>query len=337
MSGEGTGRIPPWMWALAAVATVGGVALLASRDRRPEPPQSFRYEMGDLERVDPASVIFSETAPIEPEILALHAVAATPDGRIYAAGEGAVAVCDLDGALLGRYAVMGTPTCMAVAPDGEILLGMTDRIAVIEAGGAPKADWTGLGDQAHVTAIVADAEHVYVADAGNRVVLCLDRQGNPMARIGEEDAAKDIPGLIVPSPYFDVALDDGGALWAVNPGRHGLESYRPNGELITAWYRPSMEIDGFCGCCNPCHVAFRPDGTLVTAEKGIARVKLYSVERKLLGVVAGPEAFRGGPTEAFSGDLHVPFGDLAVDARGRVLVIDVNRNAIRVFEEKEPA
>ena len=64
------------------------------------------------------------------------------------------------------------------------------------------------------------------------------------------------------------------------------------------------------------------DGRFVTAEKGVVRVKLYSGAGKLQTVVAGPQHFRDTPV------------DLAVDARGRVLVLDGRRKSVRVFEAK---
>jgi hypothetical protein len=334
VSAKSNRQFPPWVWGLITVLAVGAVVLLASGDRRSEPSQAFRYEIGEYEKIDPALVTHTELPSIDPGISALSALATSAGGRIYAAGTGVLAVYDLDGAELVRHAIFGQPNCLAVSPDGEIFLGMDDHVEVLDSTGESKAVWPNLGDRAHVTSITASGEDVYVADAGNRVVVRLDRQGKVLARMGKKDADKDIPGFIVPSPCFDVAFDNAGALWAVNPGRHGLENYRSTGELVTAWYRPSMELDGFCGCCNPAHVAFRSDGSLITAEKGLARVKVYSVDQKLLGVVAPPEAFHESPLGAFSEEVEVHFLDLAVDARNRVLLLDGRRNVIRVFQEK---
>jgi hypothetical protein len=98
-----------------------------------------------------------------------------------------------------------------------------------------------------------------------------------------------------------------------------------------------MEPDGFCGCCNPAHIAFRSDGTMVTVEKGLVRVKLYSVDQKLLGFVAGPDAFRSTPGGPFSAELDMPLLDVAVDANDRILIVDGRSNTVRVFKIEEPA
>ena len=61
----------------------------------------------------------------------------------------------------------------------------------------------------------------------------------------------------------------------MNPGRHKIEAYTFDGELETSWGTPATTIGGFSGCCNPTHIAMLPDGSFVTSEKGLARVKVY--------------------------------------------------------------
>jgi hypothetical protein len=325
-------RIGIWAWVALGVVAVGAAAWIASTGRRPDPPQAYRYDVTEYEEVDPSLIIATESTPIDPEVSELRALATSPDGRIFAVGNKTLVVCDLQGSGLVRHRLENTPQCLAVAPSGEIVLGMLDHVEILDAHGKPKNSWPPLESNAHITSIVADAENIYVADAGNRVVLRFDHEGALQARIGEEDPDRDIPGLVVPSPYMDVMFDNTGAFWTVNPGRHGFEQYRPNGDLVSAWYRPSMELDGFCGCCNPAHAAFRSDGTLVTVEKGLVRVKLHSVDQKLLGLIAEPKAFHTAEPGPFSAELETPLLDLAVDSKNRILLIDANKNAIRVFK-----
>jgi hypothetical protein len=206
---------------------------------------------------------------------------------------------------------------------------------VVDAEGATKSVWDDLGERSYITSIAVDEDEAYVADAGQRVVFRFDRSGQLLGRIGEADAARDILGFVVPSPYFDVAFDDEGSLWVVNPGRLGLENYRSNGDLVTSWYRSSMAVEGFCGCYNPLHIAFRKDGSLVTGEKGLARVKIYGVGGTFAGLVAGPDSFPDA--NVVSRDERTPIQDLAVDARDRVLVLDPYDKAVRIFEERESA
>ena len=333
MSAEEPRGIPAWIWGIAVAALVVVVALLVAGDRTEDLSEDFRFDVSRYTQVDSSQVLFAETGRLEPGLTHLSAVAIGPGGRVHVAGAGAVVVYDVTGSEVERYPVEGTPGCMAVAPDGEILLGMRDHIAVLDAHGAPQAPWPKIDEKAYITSIAVDEGSVFVADAGQRVVLRFGRDGALLDRLGEEDRARGIPGFIVPSPFLDVAIDQQGALWVVNPGRHGLENYREDGELMSSWYRPSMEAEGFGGCCNPTHIAFGRDGALVTTEKGLSRVKVYGPDRVLLGFVAPPGAFDEDPDAAFSGDLESPLLDLAVDEAGRVLVVDGRRRAVRIFEQ----
>ena len=118
--------------------------------------------------------------------------------------------------------------------------------------------------------------NVFAADAGNRVVLRYDKSGKLAGRIGEKNKERNIPGLIIPSPYLGVVLAPDGLLRVNNTGRHRVEAYTVNGDLESSWGKPSNAIEGFCGCCNPIGLALLPDGRYVTCEKGLPRVKVYS-------------------------------------------------------------
>jgi DNA-binding beta-propeller fold protein YncE len=309
------------------VVLIGGAYFaLLSNSKRPEPGPNLLYDITSYADVDKVKTRFQEIAPIVPRVENPKALAVGTDGRLYVGGDNAVVVLGSDGAELSRFPIKGTPTCITAAPDGEVLVGLRTRIETFGSDGAAHAGLPDLGSRAYVSSIAANKDDVFVADAGNRVVLRFGRDGSAKGRIGEADPARDVPGLAVPSPYMDVAFDASGELWVVNPGRLGLESYRSNGDLITSWYRPSLKLDGFSGCCNPSHIAFRPDGKVVTCEKGFVRIKVYDVTSgEFEELVAGSSLF---PREQ-------AVRDLAVDARGRILVLDSQRNTIRVFEQKE--
>ncbi|MDX9975694.1 MAG: hypothetical protein RBU21_22125 [FCB group bacterium] len=325
--------MPAWFWG-AAIGVIGvAVVVLLVKNNRPEPSAALRYDVARFEKVDAESVLYREGARIEVGADA-SALALGADDSVCVGGKKSLIVYARDGSEQRRIVLEGTPTALAVLPDGGFVVALEDRLVLLGADGAVRSTTDSLGVDAYITSVAAGADAIYAADAGNRVVLKLDGAGKVLARVGEEDASRDIPGFIVPSPYFDVAFDPDGALWAVNPGRLGLEQYRPDGSLVTSWYKPSMELDGFSGCCNPIHVAFRQDGSLVTAEKGLARVKLYSADWRFLGVVAGPDAFEESSAKATEKQLDAPILGVAVDSRGRVLVLDGGLNAVRVFEDK---
>ena len=337
MSDTPTKLIPSSVWSVVIAVLAVAVVLLLVNDRRPEPSVAFRYEVGDFQKVDPSQIIFRESGKLTPGLDRVSALSAGSDERIYVAGDNTIVVYDLDGTEVERIALAGTPDCIAVASDGDILLGMRSHVEVVDMKGETKALWEDFGQRSYMTSIAVGENEVYVADAGRRIVLRFDRSGKLLGHIGEKDEAREVPGFIVPGPFFDVALDDEGALWVVNPGRLGLESYRSNGDLITSRYRPSMAVEDFCGCYNPVHIAFRKNGSLVTGEKGLARVKVYEVDESFAGLVAGPDSFPKANIAALSSpsDKGTPIQDLAVDARDRVLVLDPHEKTVRIFERKE--
>ena len=110
----------------------------------------------------------------------------------------------------------------------------------------------------------------------------------------------------------------------VNPGRHAFENYTFDGQLRGYWEKTDISIDGFSGCCNPAQMAVMPDGSFVTAEKGLVRIKIHKASGELLSVVAPPESFPGA-TKA---------PDLAVGPSGIIYAIDYEQNVIRVFQKK---
>lgn len=307
---------------LAGMAAAGGALWKSVRaSAEPAAPASTGLAFGEVERI-PLSVA-------NPSALAVGS-----DGKVYAAGEDAIVKLDGNGKEVARFEIKGRPGCLATMPDGRLLVGMRNHVEVLDVNGVVVSVWQDLGERACLTSIVADEKSAFVADAGNRVVLHFDHSGNLQGRIGKRDRERNIPGLVVPSPYFDVALDPMGSLWVVNSGKHGLENYRPNGDLISSWYRSGMDMASFCGCCNPIHIAFRSNSSLVTAEKGLSRVKVYGPDTSLLGVVLAPEHSSPLDNEALFCNVEPPIMDIAVDAKDRILVLDKPQQAILVYDQK---
>ncbi len=330
---------------LAAIAVGLGVVLhIDSWGRRGNGlPESCDYELKPA-KVDPALVKYKQTAEIPLTMRQARAVAVGPDDRVYVAGDRAVAVFDASGATVAEIALDDQPQCLAVggpqhvAP-GRIYVGMTTHVEVYEPAGKRLAVWEPAGQRAVLTSIALAERDVFVADAGDRVVLRCDPNGKIVGRIGQRDESRHIRGLVIPSPYFDVAVAADGLLRVVNPGYHRIQAYTFEGDLEFEWGKASFGIEGFCGCCNPANFAILPDGRFVTAEKGMPRVKVYSAEGKFEAVVAGPESFvAAGSTllEETRSDHKLPVLDVAADSRGRVLVLEPAAARVRIFEPKDP-
>ena len=309
-----------WIWFLVIMVLVLGVGVFLGQSRRKDLGKSFDYSLDDYRQVDPALVKYKEADPIVPTIKNISALAVREDGRIYIAGENAIEIVGGE-----TVPVPGTPTCLAVDEPGNLFAGMRDHVEMISPNGDVDV-WDSPGEKTLLTSIAVDIWYVYAADAGSRRIWRYDRR-NPAAKpleIGKKDWANGVRGFYVPSPFFDVAISRAdGSLWAVNPGYHALENYRPDGMPLSSWDASGMNIEGFSGCCNPSHFALMPDGSFVTAEKGLPRVKILNVDGSLRCVVAVPDQFEDGVTGL----------DVAVDDEGKIYVLDPSRNQVRVFEE----
>ncbi|MGQ9592335.1 MAG: hypothetical protein ACUVYA_18815, partial [Planctomycetota bacterium] len=310
----------------------------ARRGARPagRPRSEFAFEMESLLRIDPALFACEETGRFEVGLDDPRALDADETGAVWIAGDRELRAFR-EGRLERRIELEGEPTCVEPSP-GALYVGFRDRVEVWDAAlPERKARWESLGPKARIVSVAAGASGVYAADAGGRVVLRYDRSGKVLGRLGERDPERGVPGLIVPSPHLDLALGRDGLLRVANTGRHRIEAYTPDGHLEVAWGESSNALEGFSGCCNPCAFAILPDGSFVTAEKGIPRVKLYDARGAFAGAVAGPESFAEGRRALreewpSSADRAL---DVAVDAEGRVLVLDPSARAVIRFERRE--
>lgn len=314
-----------WLVGAVLAAIAAGYFFLLGASDFPEPGKNIVYDLKDFEDLDNIETKYTEAPEIVPGFAPLTALAVA-NGNIYVAGKDAIAVYGPDNQQTARHGITGQPDSLGVASDGTMYAGIENTVAVYNADGSPKATWNHFTERSYITAIAIKGEDIFVADAGKRVVYRMNPAGVVQNRIGEKDPKKDVPGLEVPSPYLDLAINPDGDLWIVNPGKLGLERYQPDGSIVTSWYRPSLKLDGFPGCCNPTNIAFDSRGELYTAEKGLVRIKSYEVTAGGFdGLVAASELFpRQHSVE-----------DIAVDARDRILVLDSQRNAIRVFVLKE--
>lgn len=254
-------------------------------------------------------------------------VACLADGRILAAGDRAVRSFFADGTVEAELPVDGPAGPLAVGADGMIFVGLRDRVVALTTEARVTQTWQPYGSRTLITSIAPTATELYIGDAGNRTVWRYGLDGTFLSEIAKGDAARKVPTMIVPSPHLDLALRPDGALLVVNPGRRSIQAHSlPDGALLGAWGVSSNALEGFGGCCNPTDIALLSDGRIVTAEKGIPRVKVYTAEGALQSVVAPPESFTGAPAGI----------DLAVNASGQVVVLDPAAGEIRLYQEMAP-
>jgi hypothetical protein len=289
-----------------------------------EKPNPFEYDIEYYKQHDPALNHYNEISQIPLSYEKLNGIAIGPGNSIYVTADRSYFIIDRDGSLLNTVNCGQEAFCLSVDQNKSVYLGMADHVQIFDSQGVHKATWPSQGEKALFTSIKVTSEYVYVADAGNQIVLQYDLQGRVSRKIGKKDKSKDIPGFIIPSPYFDLDVDPDGFLWVANTGRQSLENYTTEGDLRSSWGTAGMSINEFCGCCNPSHIAILENGSFVTSEKGIARVKISNRIGRLVSVVAGAEKFTEGTVDL----------DLAVDSNNRIYILDPTRKMVRIFEKR---
>jgi hypothetical protein len=283
----------------------------------------YKYDVDEYRKVDTTTVLYKEsiTFPVKEELLTGIAVSGK---LIHIVSVKYLLTYDYSGNELSRTELQDTANCITIGPDNTLWVGMLHSVSSFDVKGKVLGQWKSFGERSVITSLAVTDSTVYVADAGNRIVYRCNLSGEVLSRIGEKDESKGVPGYIIPSPYFDLAIDDSGFLWVANTGRHTLENYNKDGSIRTSWGKASLKIDGFCGCCNPAEFTMLPDNSFVTSEKGMPRIKLYDQHGVLKGIVASPDMFGDG--------FRAP--EVAVDTEERILALDYDRKQVRIFVKK---
>lgn len=325
------GRWTPWIAGtvlLAAVVAAFALWRATGRDREPaDLDDAFVYDVDRYRVVPPERIGYREVACFETGLVRAAAVAVAADGGIFAAGDDRVVVLSPEGDRRAEIPVEGKPCALAVSPGGGLHLATEDRVFRGPLSG-PLAELLRLpGDRARITSIAVDRDSVWVADAGSRGVWRFGLDGVPRGRIGDRDPDRGLPGFNVPSPYFDLLVAPDGLLRIVDPGRHRIDAFTVDGHRELSWGEASFALEGFSGCCNPAHLALLPDGSFVTSEKGIPRVKVYDASGSFVTAVVGSDGL----------DTEVAPCDVAADSRGRIVLLDPGRGRVRVFAPRRQA
>ncbi len=297
----------------------------------------FAYDLSRLEKTDPKLISHEEVKRWKVSHADARRIALTPDGQLLVAAGNYLTSFSAAGERGIEIAFTEPARAMAATEDGSIYIGLRDHIEVFDAQGQRKASWDSPARKTWFTALALSGNDLFAADSGNRVILRYDRSGKVVARLGEKNKDRNIPGFIVPSPYLDVEVARDGLLRVNNPGRHRVEAYTKDGDFEFAWGVPAMGIAGFCGCCNPINLAMLPDGRYVTCEKGLPRVKIYNERGEFESVVAGPEIFPENAKACASkglGDCTQGGLDAVADAKGRIFILDFVTSDVRVMERK---
>jgi len=280
--------------------------------------QGATYDVSALAKVDPALIKYHLLGQIATGLQAPRAIAVDAKGRILVAGDRMIRILNTKGETLHDITLADAPFCLAAGAQGAIYVGFKDHVEVYNAAGERTAVWNSLGDKSLLTGLAVQGQELYAADAGRRLVVRCALDGKVLGELGKNDGDG---GLVLPSPFLNVASAANGQIMVSNPGRHRVETYSPDGQLQHFFGKPGTAIANFIGCCNPSHLALLSDGRIVTAEKGVARVKIFHPDGRLDCVVAGPDMFA---------NAHRGL-ELAVDGANHVLVLEPGTTSVRIF------
>ena len=214
----------------------------------------------------------------------LKAVATTDEG-VLIGGDSFIALYSYD--LKSLWDSSLSDPIGAIAAYGDTIYASTiESILLFTTEGEQIDEWGPFDDNSIITSIAANRDYVAIADAGDKVVFVLNKTGALISLVGQ-------PGnqYVIPSPYFDVSFSDDDFLVTTNPGKRNIEFRTIKGEITSYFGEAGTANEYFCGCCNPSHFAFLPGGNLVTAEKGINRIKIVKPDGNLVELVAQPEHF----------------------------------------------
>lgn len=245
------------------------------------------------------------------------------EGRIYLLADDFLQIIRTDGKELRKVKVEATSKSFTILENNDVLLACTDHLVLLNEG-LTELKRSKPTLEANYSGVATNGSKVFVADAGKKQVLVFDMDLKLGKSFQGESGVSDQHGFIIPSAHFDLGVNEDMELWVVNPGMHALQNYSDEGKLRGSWDNASFNIDGFSGCCNPFHIAFQRDGSFVTSEKGLVRIKIYEPYGMLRSVVAAPSSFTNG-TKA---------PDIAVDENGAVIALDFDRKMIRIFQPK---
>ncbi|TAL59274.1 MAG: hypothetical protein EPN88_17490 [Bacteroidetes bacterium] len=215
---------------------------------------------------------------------ALKAVTVSPAGNIYLGGDSFVSCYNKDLKLVWNLKTVSPVTSLSNYGD-TILASTMDLILVISSKGDKIDEWGPFEDNSIITCVTSNRSNVAFADAGNKMVFILDKKGMVNRLIGQNDGQ-----FVIPSPYFDVALDQDNTLFVANTGRRRVETRSKDGVLKGYFGEPGTAPGAFCGCCNPAHFILIPDG-FVTAEKGINRIKILNRKGEFVEWVSSKNDF----------------------------------------------
>ena len=243
------------------------------------------------------------------------------------------------------------PMGLAVDSDGNVYCSDEHEkvILVFDQDGQRLGQWgeagTGEGQLNGPSGIAFDAEdNLYVVDSRNDRVQRFTREGKYLSGWGSSGTGD---GQF--SQPWGITVDPEGDVYVVDWGNDRCQKFSPDGTFLTSF--GSSDAEGG-DLDHPADVAVDSDGDVYVTDWGNKRVQVYDSEGQIITTLWGDayefstwakevvdanpdvvKAYRRVEDKTPMARFDRPVG-IAVDDRDRIVVVDVNRHRIQVYQKE---
>ena len=288
----------------------------------------FGQSSSDFRSIPPEWITYRQTSVFDSPVEGQPTCFALLNNSTFVVGSAnphTLSLFDEKGTLLRKVNLSEEPRAIACGTD-EIIIAHPKQIAVYDAEGNRKHAWKLPSVNSNIRNLVLMSDYLFAVDSDNRRIHRYTLEGH-------RDLTFDVQDFVVYAAPITMTFSSvDGLLYITNPGKHRVEVFTQDGEYHPelGFGEPSGNLSGFVGCCNPIDVVALNDGRILTVEKSVARIKIYTQDGQLDCVVAGPDVLDNPPLPIQGGRYFsaVQMSD------GRIAVFDFDGQRIRLFSPK---
>ena len=174
---------------------------------------------------------------------------------------------------------------------------------------------TELNEDSVILSIAIIDKLIFVSDTNDKTVKAIKKDSSDVIFDIEGD-----PRFLIPGPVFPIGLYND-QIWIADAGRHQLQIYNLQGEYVSIW-TPSEPLPG---CCNPTDFTIVENGNIITMQKGISEVKMFSPTGEKVCTIAPTNAFKSVSSKK----------QMAVFREDAIVIYDPDLQSLRFFIRAE--